>query len=1610
MKPIVWAFFLLAVCWAGVRADTCHGLSCFEDADDLVGVTCKFYHRQAVNIYISTDGNDKGSGSSQQPFATLQRAVNLATTLAMNYTNIVYKAGVYDGNQFADLSSTGCLNTLCLVTEDNPSNVPLVVFDGQGCSDVPILSLWNVRAANFKIGHLTRRFAFVNGGYGIQITGDHNKLQISNNSFSSQQESAIYLGGSLLIKPIVEGENAYSDPGVRDSALARRFDDNDDETSSDTEEVLSEESDRREFYVIIDHNDICSACSSQRSLVTNCQSIPSQPSYNSDYCSAIDTHEYDDELYFHYNLVRNSFGYGLRAPMLGMQVYKNIFTQSYIGHILSEYSRVEVNTNWIYDAGTLIPQETLQRDSVPFPCDSVFGIGLAPPFGVPMSAVTIGNNLINGVAHVLATFNTQRHLHPYQNDYCPDAVYVDFGYNTVLNIGGKSTGGRTVVSRTGATLIWPQFSEVRADFHSNIFHYHASTFEQSLLDNEDDVRFFCNQWMVLDDPYDTDDDTELDGDDFPNDMPFTDFEDGTPNAPMCSGVDYQGSLSDEDFFYTEFEEFEFYTGDDSIGGTLVPNFSPHNLISAWPINFMLNQTGDAAQALQGCSINVDGVNNCTGRHCCNNIYRYDFSGYRRNNYDRRWTKGFQGFCNDEDADERCPFYIFWSTPYVLVDVPQHEDYPAPDPLTACNSTTSSVTSNCMKITAPPPPRRNPCNGAQNFYIHPDGENAHGYGKSPEQPLRNLEGAIYEINRLIIEENLCSAEVNGTANTVNIIYMAGNHYDVQMGDFSLLRPIGNDICSTVNILADEGTYIWGSLHNESIFQIYNLDHSIDLWIGGYDAAKTSYQFGDTDDDYLYDACLAQDWGLNIGNGKMHGIWIGRTLSPEYISTDEESGERGLRKRTVVQNAKPVPDSVETEASKVLDQTVDDELEVVAEVALDAEIHIVSNTFNNLGLSAIYSEEPEPTTVQGNSFAFICQNKSPAPYLVVDPTGPDFCWAVNLVNGFPAVVKLNDFKNVVGSGVKCPFVDDEYARSQRQYRMSCTTQQNIFRDITYTPWVGYTSSNFIQNWVSCTTKYACAFGFFLDNKREDLYRVRVYSNLFNGVNHSFRHVQAHQISPDMDEIDPFEIDLRVMFNDFFNIQVSYGLFQEQAFDSLMLFFGNLFSYLDTPSEIDTEEGGLMETVAEFPNNVIYTCNAWFCGTSGSGPTGKCYLWPEVKYPPITCIVPFITTDTDNYYHQLLRDVGFTTNQFEPFVTYTDGVNNPVSTTTQSDVTNSTTWPVTYRICESYDPQTGNGPSETFLDTDGDFFDCIAAHRLVESSWQGFTDGVEILDFVNKPHTNTFGFWEIPDSDCTRDNPSYQFWWNTDPDSYDPDLAPYPPTFFNLTKWIAPARIVVTPTPVPSPIPSLTPTPAPNFSPTPYPSFTPTPSPSPTPTAVVYQRECPVSFCGSWVSVVAFCVNANDPNKECGNYFETNLWEDNFGTQCNCTGGCFPVSGCNNGTVGSYYGPYAFLTTLNVYSNNRTLAQVTANNIAKSALQGSIDGVKVITAVYYPPQQVISRKGVEFVDMLSSLTTEGSEKREVVESVTFDETGVVGTSDMSGRKEEKKSWLSKLLNSLW
>jgi hypothetical protein len=149
---------------------------------------------------------------------------------------------------------------------------------------------------------------------------------------------------------------------------------------------------------------------------------------------------------------------------------------------------------------------------------------------------------------------------------------------------------------------------------------------------------------------------------------------------------------------------------------------------------------------------------------------------------------------------------------------------------------------------------------------------------------------------------------------------------------------------------------------------------------------------------------------------------------------------------------------------------------------------------------------------------------------------------------------------------------------------------------------------------------------------LLRVRIYSNLINGVNHTFRQVQAHQISPDMDEIVPFAMDVRLMFNDFLNIEVSFGLFQNQAFGTQMYVIANIFSSL-VPQVIDYQEGGLLDTVAEFPNNLIYFCNAWFCGFSSDSIAG-CFDWPETDIPQLDCHVPTGDADSDNYYHQYLR----------------------------------------------------------------------------------------------------------------------------------------------------------------------------------------------------------------------------------------------------------------------------------------------------------------------------------------------------------------------------------------
>ena len=55
-----------------------------------------------------------------------------------------------------------------------------------------------------------------------------------------------------------------------------------------------------------------------------------------------------------------------------------------------------------------------------------------------------------------------------------------------------------------------------------------------------------------------------------------------------------------------------------------------------------------------------------------------------------------------------------------------------------------------------------------------------------------------------------------------------------------------------------------------------------------------------------------------------------------------------------------------------------------------------------------------------------------------------------------------------------------------------------------------------------------------------------------------------------------------------------------------------------------------------------------------------------------------------------------------------------------------------------------------------------------------------------------------------------------------------------------------------------------------------------------------------------------------------------------------------------------------------------------------------MYYPPQQVVSRRGVEFVDMMPVV-----EERRVERESGFDETGVVGKREEVERESRGGVW---------
>jgi len=932
----------------------------------------------------------------------------------------------------------------------------------------------------------------------------------------------------------------------------------------------------------------------------------------------------------------------------------------------------------------------------------------------------------------------------------------------------------------------------------------------------------------------------------------------------------------------------------------------------------------------GCEVTKAGVNKCEAdSNCCQQIYTRDFSGHARRWRKYQWSKGFDAFCDDVNDEEKCRFLIFWATSSLLSFIPQEEKHPAPDPTVTCSSTTaSSVTANCQVLPYSLP-QRVPCNHGANFYVHPSGSNEDGYGRTVQQPLKNLNGVVYEVNRLIGLSSICT-DSSSDGRVINIIYLSGNHYDQQIADFDLLRPMTEDgaYCRTINIIADKDVVIYGSRHNESIFSIWNVEQ-LSVWIGAYEFKKS-----DASKEFDYDDCTSIDWGFALADGSASGIYI-RSDYDEEGEGEDDGLVKSVQENKVLNHAHVLAKASPRHVS----------------YGSHHQVVVASNLFNNLGASGVQADARVSLQVFGNAFAYLCQEQDVPKVGIVDPSVSDYdCFAVD--GGAVSVVRNNDFKDVQGSGVRC------------RWGSQCQVFNNLFRDILWTPYLGYSHSTFAQNWVSCTTQN-CEYGIFIDSKPGPVKDAWFYSNLYNGISYSIRHVQAHQITADMDEVEPNDLDVKILFNDFFNVQTGHGLFQKQAYYSRLWVVGNMFSALAGPSK----NSMLLTSVNQYPFNLIFYCNAWFCGSSATA-TNSCWAYPETDLAEyeqlayfnkkLSCPAPEASLFDDSP-RDYLRSAGFTPAQFEEFVLYKDGSTEY----TVGSITNTTSYPIVYQICDPAHDYT------SFNDAT-DYFDCLGYQRL--SGWDVLLsddDDDGLGDFLNRRHPAedaSLGFWESQKLTCPQD-PHNQFFWATSAEDYDVDLAPFPPVFFALEKLSAPA-ITPSPTPTPTgfaPIPSRTPTPVPSFSPTPVPILVPTPSPSPVPSPVAFKRSC--TGCGSYVAVVAMCVVA-DADKSCGNYFETNEWESNF-PSCTCTGGCFPVAGCNNGSVGSYYGPNAYLTTLNVVASNANSATKLANQIANASLHQGQDDVKVITAVYYAAQQYNTRRSIEEGEIAYMYTAESMER---------------------------------------
>jgi len=121
----------------------------------------------AANYYVSTKGSDSNNGAIGSPFATLQTAVNKATS----GSDIIYLRG----GTYAQTTSVNSKNGITITSYSGET----VYLQGNGTSYTTIIAIAN--SSNITVSYLTIQNLGVNWAVGILVSGTGSNIQIVGN-------------------------------------------------------------------------------------------------------------------------------------------------------------------------------------------------------------------------------------------------------------------------------------------------------------------------------------------------------------------------------------------------------------------------------------------------------------------------------------------------------------------------------------------------------------------------------------------------------------------------------------------------------------------------------------------------------------------------------------------------------------------------------------------------------------------------------------------------------------------------------------------------------------------------------------------------------------------------------------------------------------------------------------------------------------------------------------------------------------------------------------------------------------------------------------------------------------------------------------------------------------------------------------------------------------------------------------------------------------------------------------------------------------------------------------------------------------------------------------